>query len=84
LLNPNNLNACSTFKLQKGNQLIYAHNLNQEDIGVPGMILFYLKMLTGQSIFGKGAQEHRFFHTGEHATALDILYQNYPAFVGNS
>jgi hypothetical protein len=38
LLNPNNLNACSTFKLQKGNQLIYAHNLNQGDIGVPGMI----------------------------------------------
>ena len=30
--------ACSTFKLQKGDQLIYAHNLNQGDIGVPGMV----------------------------------------------
>ena len=30
--------ACSTFKLQKGNKLIYAHNLNQGDLGVPGMI----------------------------------------------
>jgi len=30
--------ACSTFKLQKGDQLIYAHNLNQGDLGVPGMV----------------------------------------------
>jgi len=30
--------SCSTFKLQKGGQLIYAHNLNQGDMGVPGMI----------------------------------------------
>ncbi len=30
--------ACSTFKLQKGNALIYGHNLNQGDLGVPGMI----------------------------------------------
>lgn len=30
--------ACSTFKLQKGQQLIYGHNLNQGDIGVPGLI----------------------------------------------
>lgn len=30
--------ACSTFKLQKGNELIYGHNLNQGDIGVPGLI----------------------------------------------
>ena len=30
--------ACSTFKLQKGDALIYGHNLNQGDIGVPGMI----------------------------------------------
>jgi len=33
-----NLMACSTFKLQKGNELIYGHNLNEGDIGVPGMI----------------------------------------------
>ncbi len=32
------LKACSTFKLQKGNKLIYAHNLNQGDLGVPGMV----------------------------------------------
>jgi len=30
--------ACSTFKLQKGDKLIYAHNLNQGDLGVPGMV----------------------------------------------
>jgi len=35
---PNQLSACSTFKLQKGNHLIYGHNLNQGDIGVPGLI----------------------------------------------
>lgn len=29
--------ACSTFKLQKGNELIYGHNLNQADMDVPGM-----------------------------------------------
>jgi penicillin V acylase-like amidase (Ntn superfamily) len=33
-----NLYSCSTFKLQKGNQLIFGHNLNEGDIGVPGMI----------------------------------------------
>lgn len=32
------LSACSTFKLQKGNELIYGHNLNYGDIGVPGLI----------------------------------------------
>ena len=37
-LNHQTLSACSTFKLQKGNELIYGHNLNQGDIGVPGMI----------------------------------------------
>jgi len=30
--------SCSTFKLQKGDSLIYGHNLNQGDIGVPGLI----------------------------------------------
>ena len=30
--------ACSTFKLQKDNTLIYGHNLNEGDIGVPGLI----------------------------------------------
>jgi len=30
--------ACSTFKLQKEGELLYGHNLNQGDIGVPGMI----------------------------------------------
>ncbi|MGE0079009.1 MAG: linear amide C-N hydrolase [Bacteroidales bacterium] len=29
--------ACSTFKLQKGDSLVYGHNLNEGDIGVPGM-----------------------------------------------
>jgi choloylglycine hydrolase len=32
------LDACSTFKLQKGDTLIYGHNLNEGDIGVPGMV----------------------------------------------
>jgi penicillin V acylase-like amidase (Ntn superfamily) len=32
------VSACSTFKLQKGDELVYGHNLNQGDIGVPGMI----------------------------------------------
>ena len=30
--------ACSTFKLQKGKTLIYGHNLNEGDIGVPGLV----------------------------------------------
>ncbi|HER43631.1 MAG TPA: hypothetical protein ENO08_04140, partial [Candidatus Eisenbacteria bacterium] len=35
---PGEARACSTFKLQKGGELLYGHNLNQGDIGVPGMI----------------------------------------------
>jgi penicillin V acylase-like amidase (Ntn superfamily) len=35
---PQQLSACTTFKLQKGDGLIYGHNLNQGDIGVPGLI----------------------------------------------
>jgi len=38
LLSPSNMNACSTFKLQKGKRFIYAHNLNEGDIGVPGLV----------------------------------------------
>ncbi len=30
--------ACSTFKLQSGDKLVYGHNLNQGDIGVPGLL----------------------------------------------
>ena len=30
--------ACSTFKLQKGDSLVYGHNLNEADIGVPGLV----------------------------------------------
>jgi len=32
------LQACSTFKLQKGNELLYGHNLNQPGMNVPGLI----------------------------------------------
>jgi|WetSurSiteA1Bulk_404760.scaffolds.fasta_scaffold03492_2 penicillin V acylase-like amidase (Ntn superfamily) len=32
------LQACSTFKLQKGNALLYGHNLNQPGMDVPGQI----------------------------------------------
>lgn len=35
---PRRVSACSTFKLQKGDDLIYGHNLNEGDIGVPGLI----------------------------------------------
>jgi penicillin V acylase-like amidase (Ntn superfamily) len=35
---PYQASACSTFKLQKGDGLIYGHNLNQGDIGVPGLV----------------------------------------------
>ena len=38
LLMPNHVSACSTFKLQKGIRLIYGHNLNEGDIGVPGLV----------------------------------------------
>jgi hypothetical protein len=30
--------ACSTFKLQKGQELLYGHNLNQPGMNVPGLI----------------------------------------------
>jgi penicillin V acylase-like amidase (Ntn superfamily) len=32
------LHACSTFKLQKGNELLYGHNLNQPGMNVPGLV----------------------------------------------
>jgi len=32
------LAACSTFKLQKGNELLYGHNLNNNGSDIPGMI----------------------------------------------
>jgi penicillin V acylase-like amidase (Ntn superfamily) len=35
---PLTLDACSTFKLQKGAELLYGHNLNQPGMNVPGMI----------------------------------------------
>jgi len=38
LLIPHQVSACSTFKLQKDDSLIYGHNLNEGDIGVPGLI----------------------------------------------
>ena len=38
LLIPYQVSACSTFKLQKGDRLIYGHNLNEGDLGVPGLI----------------------------------------------
>ncbi|MFC1683331.1 hypothetical protein ACFL0G_03905 [Candidatus Zixiibacteriota bacterium] len=37
-LNHQTGSACSTFKLQKGDELAYGHNLNQGDIGVPGFV----------------------------------------------
>jgi penicillin V acylase-like amidase (Ntn superfamily) len=37
-LMPAETSACSTFKLQKGDSLVYGHNLNQGDIDVPGLI----------------------------------------------
>jgi penicillin V acylase-like amidase (Ntn superfamily) len=37
LLIPQQVSACSTFKLQKGDSLIYGHNLDEDDV-VPGLI----------------------------------------------
>ncbi len=38
LLNTTKTNACSTFMLHKGGKLIFGHNLNEGDIGVPGIV----------------------------------------------
>jgi choloylglycine hydrolase len=38
LLAPASADACSTFMLKKGGELFYGHNLNEGDIGVPGMV----------------------------------------------
>ena len=38
MLVPFELPACSTFKLQKGDELIYGHNLNANGIDVPGLV----------------------------------------------
>lgn len=38
LIAPVYVNACSSFKLQKGDSLVYGHNLNEGDIGVPGLL----------------------------------------------
>ncbi len=35
---PEEVSACSTFMLKKGGEVIYGHNLNEGDIGVPGMV----------------------------------------------
>lgn len=35
---PQTVSACSTFKLHKGDELVYGHNLNEGDIGVPGLV----------------------------------------------
>ncbi len=43
------LSACSTFKLERAPELIYGHNLNQGDIGVPGMIF-----INKRGVFKKG------------------------------
>lgn len=46
------LSACSTFMLHKGDNLIFGHNLNEGDVGVPG-ILFVNKrgvFKTGRSL----------------------------------
>jgi choloylglycine hydrolase len=48
-VNYQRVSACSTFKLQKGNELIYGHNLNEGDIGVPGMVF-----INKRGIFKKG------------------------------
>ena len=49
LLIPYQTSACSTFKLQKGDSLIYGHNLNQGDMGVPGLIF-----INKRGVFKKG------------------------------
>ncbi len=41
--------SCSSFKLQKGDGLVYGHNLNQGDIGVPGLLF-----VNKRGIFKKG------------------------------
>jgi choloylglycine hydrolase len=38
LLTHNTVSACSTFKLQNGDNLIYGHNLDEPNVEVPGMI----------------------------------------------
>ena len=38
LIQAHPVQACSTFKLQKGNALLYGHNLNQPGMDVPGQI----------------------------------------------
>jgi len=40
---------CSSFKLQNGEKLVYGHNLNQGDIGVPGLVF-----INKRGIFKKG------------------------------
>ncbi len=49
LLSTTKAKACSTFMLHKGGKLIFGHNLNEGDIGVPG-ILFVNK----RSVFKMG------------------------------
>jgi len=49
LLFPGHTFSCSTFKLQKGEHLLYGHNLNEGDIGVPGLIF-----INKRGVFKKG------------------------------
>lgn len=59
--------ACSTFKLQKGGELLYGHNLNQGDIGVPGMIFInkcgiFKKGRTWSELINKDRSNPSSFH----------------------
>jgi hypothetical protein len=48
-LGQENAIACSTFKLQKGNELLYCHNLNANGMDVPGMVF-----INKRGIFKRG------------------------------
>ncbi len=35
---PSHVESCSTFQVRQGDEIAYAHNLNQGDLGIPGMV----------------------------------------------
>lgn len=62
------IKACSTFKLQKGDSLVYGHNLNEGDMGVPGLVF-----INKRGIFKTGRSWSELF-TKEKSNPSDLVW----------
>ena len=66
---PFNLNACSTFKFQKGGELIYAHNLDQPERDMPGTIF-----INKRGVFKTGRSFSEMFFDKDRKRPSDLCW----------